>query len=865
MKTLSISTLITLLAVVPAVAAPVLVAQWDNFSGLTAEMPLPADRGQSLLANTWRLNLNGGAVNPDGSLSTGTEAPPMIVFNGNSHNIGGYQLGGNNNAGGYTILMTIRPGTFNTTSPRPIWSVLTGTALTYDQIGIVCTQSTGSSFGIRGVWSDVIWGNANNVEQTFGLSAETSELTLRSAATSAGLFTSVNGSESLGWGGLTSSTYTGTAIALGNFAGSATDGNDFIITRLAVYQTGRDDTDVTFDETIPTAYSATLSSGSVTDWEAIVWNGGAAWVDSTLETPIEAELTLNGDATLIVSTPLVFNRLTVTGSGTLTVQYAFSEDQLSQISPVNPTVYATPFNRPLAATGSADIEFGMLPTPGYVGGVTFNAGNPVFSATLVSTETYSRALLPGAQDWFAPGTWVLDGTAVSYPESNEEMIRASALIETSADSTLTANRSLAALEIDFSGTGPFTFAASNTLTAGDIAFTNVTGAVTAAIPVASVTRIHTTSETEIVAIDTADVTTFPAFPGPLQTFTKEGSGTTTVPDTFTPGLIRVKEGTLRKTSSAAFTHATPVLIESGAIFDLNGTGAKTIDQPSLISGSGTLRLSGTGFIFLTPAIGESVIAEGHLPDLELNMAPSTDTNALVLGNAYIDTQMNIGNLRGTGVIRGDSGLPNTPRTLAAHLTEDCTFSGLFKLLGNRHVNLTVASADPENIKTLTLAGSGSNTSTLTVKSFGSVVVSGTWSGPFVLEEGGRIASSGGQPTITSNGGIHVPRVGPGLTPVRFQSLSGSGITVLFEVVDGVIAAPAVSFETETSTPVRIKLDGIENLPRGSYTLIAKSVVPLNVSLLSGTAIWRLTESLNATEDGYIYTLEPHAGTFITLY
>lgn len=860
MKALSISALLAILTVFPTFGAAMLVAQWDSFEGLTSANPIPPTRGASLFEKTWSFTLNGATVNPDGSLTTGTGIAPMILFNGTTHNIGGYQLSGNNAAGGYTVIMTMRPNAFNTADPRPVWSIVIGDALTYDQTGLLCSLYSETQLGVRGVWNDALWDSG--AQQNFTLSGEETELTFRSSATNSGLITSLNGSGGLGWSGLKGSAYTPTAFSFGNYAGNTSGGNDFTITRLAVYQTGQNDTSVTFDDSVIPTLTATLPADT-TAWENLSWDDDGVWINATPEALVGAVLTVVEESTLSIHDEIAANTLRVTGGGALIVRYDFTVDDAAQISDTSPVYAVNPLVQPFLADDGTTLTYAATAPEGYMGVVSFTNGRPVFSLMLA---TYTRVLTEGDQEWFTENAWMQAGQTVSYPEDETASIAYSE-ITVIPGSILSVAKALTATGVRFTGEGPFTFQAENTLSATELDFSDITGTVSVSLPIQQVGTIRPGSNLSLTAVDTADLTFATSVPGALAAFTKMKNSTLTVPVAFAPDQITVAEGTLKLNGGNA-TLIKPYTISEGAVLEWTGSGGsnRTFGPNAYITGPGTLRITGGNYIVMTRAANIT----GY-PSLELNT--TGDGNALILDADFSGKLLDIGNLTGTSTVRVDWNAGDGPRTIAAHLTKDCTFSGRFMNNGNRKASLTVSSADAADVKTLTLTGNNDTLGTLTVRPGGCVDLASNWNGPVQVEAGGTLkwrestlrsgtftlagtlTGSGTVAALTADGGTICSE---GLT---LSALSGTGATLAYTAsAEGL--TPPVTLAASTTTPLTLAIEGLEELPKGKYPLVH---APAALSVVfAESEEWAVSTVKNA-DNSLTYVLGPRAGVAVFLW
>lgn len=199
-----------------------LVAEWSDFSGLTADTPLKPSRGvEAGDDGVWTLSLNGGSVQ-DGALFTGTGAAPAINFNGEQHQIGGTGLGG------FTVVVEIEPAT-SFVANKPIWMFHEAGSGANGQ-GIALTAAS----QIRGIWGNAIWENDNFPITDVDF---TSPSTVVTTCGGTGTVVYWNGSSVRTAGNLKGGTMGGgdSLIYFGNTHGATEGGNNFKISHIAVF------------------------------------------------------------------------------------------------------------------------------------------------------------------------------------------------------------------------------------------------------------------------------------------------------------------------------------------------------------------------------------------------------------------------------------------------------------------------------------------------------------------------------------------------------------------------------------------------------------------------------------------------------
>lgn len=207
------------------VSAAALVARWNGFTGLSAESELAPDKGFAKEDETWKMQLNGGTVNADGSLSTGTGVAPRIVFNGTQYQSGGTGLGG------FTVVMEALPSA-NFTAGRPLWEWFANDNV--NSIGVILTSAS----GIRGDWAKALWNNNSFPETavTFPATGADSSI-VATICDGNGMKVIWDGAQVVNCGNLKGSSMgNGNSFyCFGNFAAATSGGNDYAIRRLAIW------------------------------------------------------------------------------------------------------------------------------------------------------------------------------------------------------------------------------------------------------------------------------------------------------------------------------------------------------------------------------------------------------------------------------------------------------------------------------------------------------------------------------------------------------------------------------------------------------------------------------------------------------
>lgn len=201
-----------------------LVAEWSDFTGLTADTPLKPSRGvEAGTDGVWTLSLNEGSVQ-DGALFTGIGLAPTINILNHQHQVGGHSKGG------FSVVVQIEPAT-DFVPGKPIWMFHEYNANTGGNgQGIALT----SADAIRGVWTNTIWNDARFPETTVDF---TSPSTVVTTCGSSGTQVYWNGTSAISCGGLAGRDMgnDNEVILLGNFYKAESGGNNFKISRIAVF------------------------------------------------------------------------------------------------------------------------------------------------------------------------------------------------------------------------------------------------------------------------------------------------------------------------------------------------------------------------------------------------------------------------------------------------------------------------------------------------------------------------------------------------------------------------------------------------------------------------------------------------------
>lgn len=200
-----------------------LVAEWSDFTDLTADTPLKPSRGvEAGTDGVWTLSLNGGSVQ-DGALFTGTGAAPAINFNGKQHQVGGTGLGG------FTVVVEIEPAT-SFVANKPIWMFHEAGSGANGQ-GIALTAAS----QIRGIWGNAIWDKAEFPATDIDFTTVPSIVVTTCGGSGTAVYwngTSVRTAGSLRGGTMGDGN---SLIYFGNFHDESEGGNNFKISRIAVF------------------------------------------------------------------------------------------------------------------------------------------------------------------------------------------------------------------------------------------------------------------------------------------------------------------------------------------------------------------------------------------------------------------------------------------------------------------------------------------------------------------------------------------------------------------------------------------------------------------------------------------------------
>lgn len=201
-----------------------LVAEWTDFTGLTTDTPLKPSRGvEAGEGGVWTLSLNGGSVQ-GGALFTGIGLAPTINILNHQHQVGGHSKGG------FSVVLQIEPAE-DFVAGKPIWMFHEYNANTGGNgQGIALT----SADAIRGIWTNAIWDNSGfpATDVTF-----TRPSTVVTTCGSSGTQVYWNGASAISCSGLAGKDMgnDNEVILLGNFYKAESGGNNFKISRIAVF------------------------------------------------------------------------------------------------------------------------------------------------------------------------------------------------------------------------------------------------------------------------------------------------------------------------------------------------------------------------------------------------------------------------------------------------------------------------------------------------------------------------------------------------------------------------------------------------------------------------------------------------------
>lgn len=235
MKTLAQSFVVALLvSAVGTLHGATPWAVWTDFTGLTSDntlAPQAAFTANDISAAGWKLTLNGGSVNTDGTLQTGTGAPPAITFNDTIN------IGHANNP--LTIVLTVK-GMGSTTGVPIVHAgpyTLSGTSYT---VGVGLSAMAEGAASIKGIWANTIWSDSRNTETAFdalaGSDSVTFAMSTSSSGTTVSLVTSEGVTSLVTWAGLTAGSFTVPGIHFGNAVDATSGGLDYTIERIAVFR-----------------------------------------------------------------------------------------------------------------------------------------------------------------------------------------------------------------------------------------------------------------------------------------------------------------------------------------------------------------------------------------------------------------------------------------------------------------------------------------------------------------------------------------------------------------------------------------------------------------------------------------------------
>ena len=232
MKTTLLSTLAAGLAVTfvtPLTAASgELLAEWNNFSQLTAETPLAPQAGSK---TDWTFTLGGGSVNEDGSLQTGIGRAPAVNFANETLNVGysGQQK--------MTIVVTLKGAPATPVINKPLLHCGNGGS----GIGVALHAYDASlkTASLTGIWGNRAWGNCTTFPALNDLTDSTKTLTLvfRTGSQPSAVVQLMPDAkpEWTAFTGLQGGIINATQITFGNFVNDATEGMNYILKSVKIF------------------------------------------------------------------------------------------------------------------------------------------------------------------------------------------------------------------------------------------------------------------------------------------------------------------------------------------------------------------------------------------------------------------------------------------------------------------------------------------------------------------------------------------------------------------------------------------------------------------------------------------------------
>ncbi len=285
-------------------------AIWNGFTEDNATdgyAPTVAFNLDGVDANFWRLRVNGGKVNQDDELCTGTGIAPVIDF-GKSLDLG-------SKGTPITLVMTVKE--MSPTLNKPIWQFApaSGTSTLGMALAFFDSKDEEYEAAVKAIQGDKIWTDANNYIRSIDALASPNSVTL-AFKTSGGLSVRevvVNNHESKvdlidTWTGLNPASLSAQMIQFGNYTTAtetSTDGLNYTIEKLAVFRG-----DVTDEALVDFCKNTLVVNGDVTltalpEYMSLVVANGTLKDDAgatqnnqvTVKVQGKAELTLDGVTT----------------------------------------------------------------------------------------------------------------------------------------------------------------------------------------------------------------------------------------------------------------------------------------------------------------------------------------------------------------------------------------------------------------------------------------------------------------------------------------------------------------------------------------------------------------------------------------